>query len=379
MGVEVELKGGITTTDLVIAKLDTARQALAEAKTIQETKKILDVARAAEIYARRQELGEEAIQYATSIKVEALAQLGRMLKETERNPGTRTIGGGIGAGSNVLLPPAIPTLAELGLDKKTSKLAQDIANLPDEEVEKIKAGVITLSNVSKLIRTNKLEAEREAILNAPPTKCKATIYHGDFREVLGGFDDNSIDHIFTDPPYSETYLPLWGELSAIANRILKPGGLCICYSGTYHLPEAMQALGRHLTYCWQLILLHEGTWQRIQSRCIVTGYKPILVYYKPPYRNPLYDVRDIVIGTGREKELHDWAQAVGEAIDILERLTLTGETILDPFMGSGTIPLATLLSSRQSIGIDKDEASCNMSKKRIYEWETTMGQTSTNL
>lgn len=40
------------STDLVIAKLDAARLALAEARTLQDTKKILDVAAAAEIYAR---------------------------------------------------------------------------------------------------------------------------------------------------------------------------------------------------------------------------------------------------------------------------------------------------------------------------------------
>ena len=73
--------------DLVILKLDSAKRALVEAKTIQETKKILDISRAAEIYAKRQKLGEDAISYATSIKVEALRQLGMMLKETERADG----------------------------------------------------------------------------------------------------------------------------------------------------------------------------------------------------------------------------------------------------------------------------------------------------
>jgi hypothetical protein len=38
--------------DLVVLNLDRAKQALAEAKTIQQTKKIIDIASAAEIYAR---------------------------------------------------------------------------------------------------------------------------------------------------------------------------------------------------------------------------------------------------------------------------------------------------------------------------------------
>lgn len=136
-------------TDIVLQKLDAARKALAEAKTIQETKRILDVAAAAEILAKRQKLGEEAVQYATAIKVEALAQLGRMLKEMPKNKGTRLIGGSekYSGGSKVEPPEDIPTLADLGLDKKTSKLAQDIAALPEEKFEAVKSGLIALSNI----------------------------------------------------------------------------------------------------------------------------------------------------------------------------------------------------------------------------------------
>ena len=130
--------------DLVLIKLDTARTALAEAKTIQETKNVLDIAVAAVVFAKRQQLGEEAILYATSIKVEALAQLGRMLKETPRADGgtaqkTRYE-------KDTELEPA--TLAEMGLDKRTSKLAQDIASLPDEQIEKIKSGVVAINKAT---------------------------------------------------------------------------------------------------------------------------------------------------------------------------------------------------------------------------------------
>jgi N6-adenosine-specific RNA methylase IME4 len=154
-------------TDLVISKLDTARLALSEAKTIQETKKILDIAAAAEIYAKRQQLGDDAIHYATSIKVEALAQLGRMLKETPRNTGVRMAGSIDGLGGTILEPPSnIPTLAEMGLDKKTSKLAQDIAALPDDQIEKIKSGVVAISRAtSSANRQDRVEQVQKLSVN----------------------------------------------------------------------------------------------------------------------------------------------------------------------------------------------------------------------
>jgi hypothetical protein len=63
--------------DLVILKLDRAKQALAEAKTIQQTKTILDAARVFEVFAKRRQLSEDAIAYARAIKFGALRLLGK--------------------------------------------------------------------------------------------------------------------------------------------------------------------------------------------------------------------------------------------------------------------------------------------------------------
>ncbi|KKL23965.1 hypothetical protein LCGC14_2420110, partial [marine sediment metagenome] len=46
---------------------------------------------------------------------------------------------------------------------------------------------------------------------------------GDFREVLA-LPKNSVDFIFTDPPYDEESIPLYGDLAKLGARVLKPGG-----------------------------------------------------------------------------------------------------------------------------------------------------------
>ena len=60
-----------------------------------------------------------------SWEIEALRQLGNMLKETERNEGGRPL-----KTSTKKEPVFIPTLSDLGLDKKTSSLARKIAIRP---------------------------------------------------------------------------------------------------------------------------------------------------------------------------------------------------------------------------------------------------------
>ena len=55
-------------------------------------------------------------------------------------------------------------------------------------------------------------------------------------ETLGkNIPDNSIDLIFTDPPYNEASLSLYGDLAKLAERVLKPGGSLITYVGHYAL------------------------------------------------------------------------------------------------------------------------------------------------
>ena len=99
----------------------------------------MDVAAAAEIYARRQKLGEEAEDLAASIKVEALRKLGEMLQAAPKAKGAKTVGGGGFSGGSVSAPPEddAPTLADLGLTKKESAVAQKLADLSREESERV--------------------------------------------------------------------------------------------------------------------------------------------------------------------------------------------------------------------------------------------------
>jgi hypothetical protein len=62
--------------------------------------------------------------------METLRQLGNMLKETPRNKGA--YGTIITGDKRVPVMDSTPTLAELGIDKKISSLAQKVASLPKE-------------------------------------------------------------------------------------------------------------------------------------------------------------------------------------------------------------------------------------------------------
>ena len=138
--------------DLMVVQLDRARTALAEAKTIGETKKVLDIAHAAYIYAVRQQLGEEAKGYAHSIKYGECRKLGGILAVTPLNAGSRGIGK-----SGVTL--ANPTIEELGIDKRVSWLAQKLAALPAEVFEQVRDRSKTLTAALSALRKQSIKAD----------------------------------------------------------------------------------------------------------------------------------------------------------------------------------------------------------------------------
>ena len=130
----------IHPVDAILAKIDIAHQALLEAKTIQEVKKIADIAQAAKIYAQRQKLGSEAIQYAHSLVTDAERRLGEMIRQQKETVGLAT-----GRDAMIARYPKgtevpRPTLAEAGIGKKVSARAQSLARMPEDIFEKVRSG-----------------------------------------------------------------------------------------------------------------------------------------------------------------------------------------------------------------------------------------------
>jgi hypothetical protein len=353
--------------DLVLAELDTARTALAKADTIQKTKNVLDVAVAAETYAKRQKLGEEAVMYATSIKVEALKQLGIMLKETPRNKGAS----GRFFTGNELEPvktamDGTPTLAEMGLDKKTSKLAQDIASLPDEQFERVRNGVASLSKAQKKAKEMRTFEQHAALVELAETvkpSDRWDIFQADIKTAKV---NQTIDAVITDPPYPKEYLSLWSHLARFSKDHLKPGGVLLAMTPAPYLPEVMEMLGEYLTYQWIMACVLPGSHGSvIQSGVRNVMWKPILVY-----RNggaPVNVGSDMFENDKRDKEFHEWGQGVGGYIWQIENFTKPNDLVCDPFLGGGTTAIAALQLKRRFVGFDCDAEKVAITKGRLND------------
>jgi len=256
---------------------------------------------------------------------------------------------------------------ELGVSDRTAErrlaLADTLATYPDLAA-KVDSGEMAAKRARRVVRERRAEQRR---LNNPvpvPMPEGIDLRHCSLTELA--LPEASVDLIFTDPPYSAEDLPLWDALGQLAARVLKPGRLLIAYSGQFCLPAVMEALGRHLEYVWLGLLYLPGPHNQIRQRHIWSLSKPLLFYAQAPFEPGAW-FRDTYFHTGSEltKEHHPWEQGIGPAQYYLTTLTLPGDLVVDPFLGSGTTALAALQTGRRFVGCDIDGKALVTARERL--------------
>lgn len=181
------------------------------------------------------------------------------------------------------------------------------------------------------------------------------IFKGDFRQVIPiEIIPESVDLIFTDPPYDEKSIPLFGDLAQLAARVLKPGGSLITYCGHYALPEVLWAMSSHLEFWW-IICSHEpGANKRFPGKFVFIHWKPLLWFVKETRRGRGLVADMVNVESIADKFDHDWQQ--GEAVPdyYIGKLTEPGDLVLDPMCGSGTTIAVAHRLGRRAVGIEID-------------------------
>lgn len=241
--------------------------------------------------------------------------------------------------------------------KRVEREAPDLA-------QKVRDGQLAIDRAERIIRDREAEARRidqarqEAAAQPAPTIVDIRV--GDFREALADLHD--IDAIITDPPYPHEFIPLLGDLGAWADKVLAPDGILAVLMGQTYLPDVYRLLDGHRPYRWTACYLTPGNGYASMARRVQSNWKPLIVYGGGPR------FADIVRSEGLDasaKSHHRWGQDYSAFHTIIERLTSRGQTVADPFMGSGTTLLAAHALGRHAVGCDLDPESVRTAQERL--------------
>lgn len=206
------------------------------------------------------------------------------------------------------------------------------------------------------------------------------IWHGDCREILPTLP--KVDLVLTDPPYELTasgggmgaqrkYLAdIDGHIdSGFELEILKGFPSWVCFCSKEQMPKLIAAAidwGRR----WMLV-----TWNKPNPTPLVNAnYLPDTEYIVHAFASSKdlyggYEDRSRFIVHPAEQNLfnHPSVKPLRVICRMMRTASAEGQTILDPFMGSGTTLVAAKQLNRRAIGIEIEEKYCEIAARRLEQ------------
>lgn len=237
-----------------------------------------------------------------------------------------------------------------------------------------------------------------------------TIYHGDCREILPQIE--SVDHVITDPPYSDYVhaksrrggsdgVPVDGagrRVPSSFSRVktfgfdalddatrIQVGQWCATSVARWVLVfsdvESTGLWRDALSGCeGGLDYVRTGAWVKIGGTPQFTGDRPATSFEAVTICHPkgkkqwndggahaVWSHAIVLNRSHKDPRLHTTQKPEPLMAELITQFTDPDELILDAFMGSGTTLAAAKRLGRRCIGIERDEAYCEIAANRLAQ------------
>ena len=230
------------------------------------------------------------------------------------------------------------------------------------------------------------------------------IYNQSCIDGLKNLADESVDLIFTDPPYfqyraqnvqglknhkdvetefdfdsystEEEYLNFLEEVLTECFRVAKPGAAGYMWCGDDFVSYINRMVDRVGFKFRKVIHWHKtNPFPAIYTRKMFANSMELLVHFSKgtpktwnhKHVNDMHNFIQAPICMGKERTKHKTQKPLKVCIPYIEISSHPGDLVLDPFIGSGSTAVAAKMLGRNYIGFEISKEFCEISEKRLAE------------
>ena len=256
------------------------------------------------------------------------------------------------------------TAGEAGVSTKALRTIAELAKQDPKIVGRIANGEVSIKRARHEAHYKTISDRYDAAVVTHPKG--QGIHTGGLKKLYRILKDGEADLFFSDPPWNEKTLDVFSELAALAEAKLKPGGLCVVDGGAYFVSEIISRMTERLEFYWLCGIKLNGAHTRIWPKKLFQGFRPILLFAKPPILKVKHNwFCDLIVGTSQDKKHHKWGKATDEIQHLIERITEPGDLVVDPFVGGASVAVACKALKRRFVGTEIDPGVAAAARARV--------------
>lgn len=218
------------------------------------------------------------------------------------------------------------------------------------------------------------------------------IYHGDCLEILPELPQ--VDLVLTDPPYRGDFGHGGGLMTGTRLKtqttIIEKVGSSPDFDVTIYLPLILKSAESSLIWCsckqlpellgfigdrFNLITWVKTNPVPLVNNKLLNDCEYCVCFLGKKFRYPQIPYKEkrtaYIMKNGQDIHIdHPTVKPIELIIMNLKQFSVKDNTVLDPFLGSGTTAVACCKLNRRFIGIEKEEKYCEIAAKRLEQYRT---------